>query len=87
MASTREFRREVCGLVAVSPSRWFIIRCVDSQLTVHRWDFEGAQVAGARHYCGEAHAEVYMSRGGSSQFVPRRNQALLANCQVESTGD
>ena len=62
MDFTPEFRCEVCGLVAVNPSRWFVIRCGDSELTVHRWDSEAAKAAGARHYCGEAHAEVYMSR-------------------------
>jgi hypothetical protein len=52
MASKPEFRCEVCGLVAVNPTRWFMIRCGDSELTVHRWNSEAAKAAGARHYCG-----------------------------------
>jgi hypothetical protein len=57
MASTREFRCEVCGLGAVNPSRWSIIRCGASQLTVHRWDSEAAKGAGAGHYCGKRRPE------------------------------
>jgi hypothetical protein len=70
MASMRGFRCEVCGLVAVDPSHWFVIRCGDSELTVHRWDSEAAKAAGARHYCGEGHAGVYMSRWFESVRIP-----------------
>jgi len=48
--------------VTTSPTHWFVIRCGDSELTVLRWSAEAASAAGARHYCGEAHAEVYISR-------------------------
>src|SRR3979490_205983 len=62
MTSQQEFRGEVCGIVTSNPTHWFVIRCGDSELTVHRWNSETANAAGARHYCGEAHAEVYISR-------------------------
>lgn len=62
MTSLQEFRCEVCGLVTTNPIHWFVIRCGDSELTVYRWNSETANAAGARHYCGEAHAEVYISR-------------------------
>jgi Zinc finger, ZZ type len=54
----KEFRCEVCGLVTTNPTRWFVIRCRDSDLTVYQWNSETANVPGARHYCGEAHAEL-----------------------------
>jgi hypothetical protein len=70
MTTRQEFRCEVCGLVTTNPIHWFVIRCGDSELTVHRWNFETANAAGARHYCGEAHAEVYISRWVDSVCAP-----------------
>jgi hypothetical protein len=70
MASIQEFRCEVCGIVTSSPARWFVIRCGEADLTVHRWNTEVANTPGARHYCGEAHAEVYISRWFESVCSP-----------------
>ena len=70
MTTMREFRCEVCGLVTTNPIHWFVIRCRDSDLTVYRWNSETANAAGARHYCGEAHAEVYISRWFDSVCAP-----------------
>jgi hypothetical protein len=70
MASLLEFRCEVCGIVSSNPVRWYVIQCSDSQLTVHKWDTETANAAGARHYCGEGHAEVYISRWFESMCQP-----------------
>src|ERR1035438_10236986 len=61
MAATHEYRCEVCGTKTNNPSHWFVIQCGASQLTVLRWDAATADAAGARHYCGEAHAQVYRS--------------------------
>src|SRR2546426_4100221 len=70
MTTLQEFRCEVCGIVTSNPIHWFVIRCGDSELTVHRWNSEAAEAAGARHYCGEAHAEVYISRWFDSVCAP-----------------
>jgi hypothetical protein len=70
MTTLREFRCEVCGLVTSTPNRWFVIRCGDSELTVQRWNSDAADAVGARHYCGEAHAEVYISRWFDSVCTP-----------------
>jgi hypothetical protein len=70
MTALQEFRCEVCGLVTANPTHWFVIRCGDSDLTVFRWSSEAANAAGARHYCGEAHAEVYISRWFDSVCAP-----------------
>jgi hypothetical protein len=70
MTTLQEFRCEVCGLVTTNPTHWFVIRCGDSDLTVYRWNSESANAAGARHYCGEAHAEVYISRWFESVCAP-----------------
>ena len=42
--------------------RWIVIHCNDAQLTIFKWTKEAADAPGARHYCGEAHAQVYVSR-------------------------
>ena len=70
MATVQEFRCEICGLVTSNPTRWFVIQCGDSALTVHRWNTEAANTEDARHYCGEAHAEVYISRWFESVCTP-----------------
>jgi hypothetical protein len=39
-----------------------VIHCSDAQLTVFKWTKEAAEAPHARHYCGEGHAQVYISR-------------------------
>ena len=56
------FRCEICGTESDNPVRWVVIDCGSEHLTVHRWSNEAALEHGARHYCGEAHAQVYISR-------------------------
>jgi hypothetical protein len=56
------YRCEICGEESQSPTRWLVIQCNEAQLTVLRWTEEAAGAKGARHYCGEAHAQVYISR-------------------------
>ena len=62
MSAITEFRCEVCGIVSSNPVRWFIIHCNSSELKVMKWDAAAAAANGARHYCGEAQAQVYISR-------------------------
>jgi hypothetical protein len=70
MASIQEFRCEVCGIVTSNPIHWYVIHCGDIALTVHKWNSETANAEGARHYCGEAHAQVYISRWFDSVCSP-----------------
>ncbi len=56
------YRCEICGEESQRPVRWVVIHCNNSQLTVYKWTKEAADTYGARHYCGEAHAQVYISR-------------------------
>jgi len=70
MATVQEFRCEVCGRVSNNPIHWFIILCGDSSLTVQKWSMEAATAPNARHYCGEAHAQVYISRWFESVCSP-----------------
>jgi hypothetical protein len=70
MSTLKEFRCEVCGIVSSLPTHWFVIQCGEQQLTVHRWDADAASAEGARHFCGEAHAEVYISRWFETMCAP-----------------
>ena len=56
------YRCEICGTESQNPKGWIVIQCNNTQLTVFKWTKEVAEAPGARHYCGEAHAQVYISR-------------------------
>ncbi len=62
MSSIKEFRCEVCGTVSSSPTHWFIINRNATELKLMKWSSDAAAAEGARHFCGEAHAQVYISR-------------------------
>ncbi len=62
MASITQYRCEICGIESSNPLHWFVIRCSEDELKILKWNTEAASAKGARHYCGEAHAGVYVSR-------------------------
>jgi len=78
MASVKEFQCEICGITSDHPSHWFVIECGDEKLAVFKWDLEAANSATARHFCGEAHAQVYISRWFESICVPRKPLAKIS---------
>lgn len=51
-------RWEICGIECENPMRWIVIRCNDAQLIVYKWAQEAASAPHARHYGGEAHADL-----------------------------
>jgi hypothetical protein len=53
------YRCEICGTEDDNPVRWFAVHCNEMQLMVYKWTKEAADAPHARHYCGEAHAQVY----------------------------
>lgn len=62
MATISEYRCEVCGRVSKAPVHWFVIQCNSDELRLMKWNTDAASANGARHYCGEAHAQIYISR-------------------------
>jgi hypothetical protein len=56
------YRCEICNIESENPVRWVVIHCSDAKLTVYKWNKEAADAPHARHYCGEGHAQVYISR-------------------------
>jgi hypothetical protein len=61
MATISEFRCDVCGTVTTTPVHWFVIQCSSDELKLMKWYTEAAADRGSRHYCGESHAQVYIS--------------------------
>jgi hypothetical protein len=70
MSSLKEFRCEICGTASENPIHWFVIECTDQRLAVIKWDLTAATSPTARHFCGEAHAQTYISRWFESVCVP-----------------
>jgi hypothetical protein len=70
MSSLKEFQCEICGIVSANPIHWFVIECGDQKLAVIKWDLSAANSPTARHFCGEAHAQVYISRWFESFCTP-----------------
>ena len=70
MSTTREYKCEICGTMTENPVHWFVIECGDLKLSVHKWSDEAASLAAARHFCGERHAQVFISRWFDSVCVP-----------------
>jgi hypothetical protein len=58
----RIYRCEICNTETERPAHWMVIHCNNSRLTIFKWTQEAAESPEARHYCGEAHAQVYISR-------------------------
>lgn len=56
------YRCEICGEESQNPQKWIVIQCSHESLTVFKWTKEAADTPGARHYCGESHAQVYIGR-------------------------
>jgi DNA-directed RNA polymerase subunit RPC12/RpoP len=72
MSAVTQYRCEMCGTESSNTMHWFMIRCNANELRVLKWDSEEASLPGTRHYCGEAHAGVYISRWLESSCSPSR---------------
>jgi hypothetical protein len=83
MASLQEFQCEICGIVSSKPVHWFVIQCSNSQLTVLKWETEAANARGARHYCGEAHAQIYISRWLEAACTPPHPNAAASHASAQ----
>ena len=70
MSTLQEFSCEICGRVTNNPMHWFVIRCGNAELTVLQWNNASANADGARHFCGEGHAQVYISRWFEAACTP-----------------
>jgi hypothetical protein len=79
MTSIQEFRCEICGTVTSNSIHWFVIQCGNAQLTVIQWNTEAATASGARHFCGERHAQIYISRWFDAACSPSKPDFLRSS--------
>jgi hypothetical protein len=70
MSTLKEYQCEICGIVSQNPIHWFVIECGDQKLAIIKWDPVAAASPSAHHFCGEGHAQVYISRWFESICVP-----------------
>jgi hypothetical protein len=70
MATVIHYRCEICGTESSNPVHWFLIQCNAEDLKISKWNTAAAALPGARHYCGEAHASVYVSRWLEASCTP-----------------
>jgi hypothetical protein len=70
MAAVTIYRCEICNTESSSPIHWFVIQCNSEEVKVLKWNADAAAAKGARHYCGEAHASVYVSRWLQDSCTP-----------------
>jgi hypothetical protein len=73
MSSVTQYRCEMCGTESSNLMHWFMIRCNANELKVLKWNSEEASIPGTRHYCGEAHAGIYISRWLEASCSPTRS--------------
>ena len=79
MTTVLEYRCEICGTVTNNPMHWFVIQCGNAELTVQRWNATAAVADGARHFCGEAHAQVYISRWFEASCTPPKSDFVRSS--------
>lgn len=72
MSAVTQYRCEICGTESSNTTHWFMIQCNANELKVLKWNSEEAWIPGTRHYCGEAHAGVYISRWLEASCSPSR---------------
>ncbi|MGC9159271.1 MAG: hypothetical protein ACP5FH_09795 [Terracidiphilus sp.] len=68
------YRCEICGAESDNPIRWIVIHCTENQMTLFKWTKEAADAPNARHYCGESHAQVFISRWFESSAKTSRSE-------------
>jgi hypothetical protein len=70
VATVTQYRCEICGTESSTPLHWFMIQCNQDELKVLKWNDEVASTPSTRHYCGEGHAGIYISRWLAASCSP-----------------
>jgi hypothetical protein len=53
---------EVCGAAKGAVNKWFMAEITSNGALLSPWSEARAQLTRVRHFCGEAHAQVFVSR-------------------------
>jgi hypothetical protein len=78
MSRVHKFVCETCGTERECVNRWFIAEVTAKGVLFSPWDGVRAQAANIHHFCGEAHAQVFLSRylASPAEFAPYRAPQL-----------
>jgi hypothetical protein len=62
MSLIHKYRCEICGAEESDSNHWVMSEIKASGALLSRWREEGAKSPHTHHFCGEAHAQVFVSR-------------------------
>ena len=66
MTLVRKYYCEICGTEKRVLTHWFMAEVLSSGVLLSHWHDERAELFGMHHFCGEAHAQTFISRYLSS---------------------
>lgn len=69
---------EICGIEKRVLNNWFIAEVMPNGMLLSHWREQSAQNIGIHHFCGEAHAQIFVSRylSAPGNFTPRKHPVL-----------
>lgn len=78
MSLIHKYYCEICGIEKRAVNNWFMAEVMPTGALLSQWREERAQNAGMHHFCGEAHAQVFVSRylASPASFTNRKPPAL-----------
>jgi hypothetical protein len=62
MSLIQKYHCEICGAEKRDVNNWLISEVTSNGVLLSRWHEERAKSPSVRHFCGEAHAQVFVSR-------------------------
>jgi len=62
MSLIHRFHCEICGTEKRAINNWFMAEVMPMGVLISHWRDDHAQTSGMHHFCGEAHAQVLVSR-------------------------
>jgi len=62
MSLIHKYYCEVCQAERQGTEKWFMAEVMVNGILVSQWSEQRACTTGVRHFCGEAHAQEYVSR-------------------------
>lgn len=62
MSHIHKFFCEICGREKRSANNWFLAEAKESGLLISPWREGRAATSSVHHFCGEGHAQVFISR-------------------------
>ncbi len=79
MSLIQKYHCEICGSEKRAVNNWFMAEIQTNGVLVSHWRDERAQASGMHHFCGEAHAQVFVSRYLSSPETLSASKRVALN--------